>query len=364
MKVVIPAGIGRIGDRKGTIPVLSNVLVTCCEGLPVVYATDLQKGVKITCEGECNEGEAYLIPIKVVEKLQSLVNEVEISQDNGKLLVKTGKGKYRLPLQDVEEFPMEAFDNLKIKTPFCMRKDLVEWLLKRKSFAVSREKSKFILQGVHFTYNGEDFYVVATDGYRMSITKIESNWLIEKPTREFSFTVFPKDMKEILAISREGKTEIGISDDGARVIIKDEKNVAFISLVEGEYPDFLPIVERVDESRGFKVDKKEIAQSIKMLGAIIEDPLARVEMNVKDGLLLLKAKISNELLEEEGEVSIPVELIGETEIKMGVAFKFLKEGVESFVAEELKFFFNESMTTLKIIGENEKGYMHFISALV
>ena len=251
---------GAAGSKKNTLPVLECVKMSAKEGKLECVTTDLEitLGKSIECEVE-KEGTILVSH----RDLFGLVKEIDVETINleverkdteeekektGVLLLKTDKGKYRLPLVKVKDFP--KIEDLKTKT--SMEVDIKEALHKT-MFAVSNDNIRYALNGVFF--DGEN--AVATNGVRLSV--------IPCSLGEASCIVPTNACREISKI--DGKAEVQITDKN----ILFKKNGSYIKsrLIEGKFPDYKPIIPKNDCK--IKINSEELINILKRMKLINEN---------------------------------------------------------------------------------------------
>src|SRR2546423_14412979 len=159
-----------IVERRHTLPILSNVLITATGSKVEFLATDLE--VQITAKADLEnaaEGSVTVGARKLYDILRSLPEEGEVALEakESRMTVRAGKSRFNLQTLAAADFPrmVEAKDASRTLTlPQKAMKDALRLV----QFAMAVQDIRYYLNGVLFSVDGATLRVVATDGHRLS----------------------------------------------------------------------------------------------------------------------------------------------------------------------------------------------------
>ena len=164
-------------EKKNTIPILSNVLISCENSNLFLTATDLDLSMVEIVSAEISAEGATTTPAhllyEIVRKLPD-GSQIEVFTDNDKsqIVMKSGRSKFSLPCLSKEEFPVVSNEDLPHNFNISS-KDLKK-LLDKTRFAISTEETRYYLNGVFFhrpdKIESPVLRGVATDGHRLAYT--------------------------------------------------------------------------------------------------------------------------------------------------------------------------------------------------
>ena len=163
-----------IVSTRTTLPVLSNVLLKAEENRLDFTATDLDVTISSAVEATVQKPGAVTLPARklfgIVKELPTPQIELEVDEKNNCRLT-AGASFYRINGLAAEEFPaMPKFaENRKISLP----QDKLKSLLRKTSFAISTDESRFVLKGIFVSMKDHKVTLVATDGRRLSLAEEE-----------------------------------------------------------------------------------------------------------------------------------------------------------------------------------------------
>src|SRR5512147_1167883 len=159
-----------IVERRHTLPILSNVLITAEEGRVQFLATDLE--VQITSSAQLDGGAEGTVTVgarKLYDILRSLPEDLEVSLEakESRMTVKAGKSRFNLQTLAAADFPrmVEAKDASKTLT---IPQKALKQALGLVQFAMAVQDIRYYLNGVLFSVDKDVLRVVATDGHRLS----------------------------------------------------------------------------------------------------------------------------------------------------------------------------------------------------
>jgi len=250
-KEVFVRGLARIQgivEKRNTIPILSNVLIEANEGEIHLTATDLEVGMKASYPATTKVPGKVTVSAKKIYEIIKELPEKEISftaKDNCWIEIRCGKALFNIVGLSPEEFPYfpQPEDERFISIGSALLKEMIE----RTAFSISTDESKYNLNGIYFRTLEEDgrslLRLVATDGHRLSMIQrgISSNNIegLQKGV------IFPrKGILELKKIADEGDSDIQLGFMDNNAVIKKDKTLVVMRLVDGEFPDYNRVIPK------------------------------------------------------------------------------------------------------------------------
>ncbi len=341
-----------IAERRSTIPILSNVLISGGEGRIHIVATDLEIGVKeITGANIVEKGDICISARKlydVVRELPEAMIEIQ-REENFWISVKAGKTVFNLPGLDPSEFPKfpptEGSD--------CFSLKVYEFLemIEKTIFAASTEESRFNLNGIYMERmekEGRDFLrMVATDGHRLSMIDKEVSSTLEK-----GVTIPRRGLIELRKVLGDGEEEVTVSLKENNCIFKTERNIVVVRLLEGEYPDYQQVIPTSND-KYVVVDRKEFISSLRRAQVIASERGAGVKFYIKSGLMEIKTG-GPDVGNVHEETTIGYE--GDP-LDISFSARYLLDVLNTTDAEKIRMELKEELTAGIIRPVDEEGYL-------
>src|SRR6185503_13978669 len=252
-----------VGSRT-TLPILSNVLLRGEEGKLELTATDLDVSVSCVVNVEIKKAGAFTVPVKkffgIVRELTASELEVEVDEKNVCKL-KAGASYYKLNGLAAEEFPPLPQFSEKKKIVFPQEK--VKGMLRRTSFAVSTDETRYVLNGIFVSLKEHKLTFVSTDGRRLALTEEEVELT---PENEAEFILPTKAINELNRLLQvNGEVEIKFTENQASFQLRDEKGSSILlitKLVEGNYPNYKQVIPG-EASERVSLGREELLQALR-----------------------------------------------------------------------------------------------------
>ena len=208
MNLVIPkdellAGLQAVQNvvsTRTTLPVLSNVLLRCSGDRLELVATDLDVTVISTVPAQIKSPGATTLPVKKLHGIARELGggEIELDVDSSHACeIKCGASFFKIKGLGAEEFPaLPAFkEDRKITLP----QEKLRGMLKKTSFAISTDESRYVLNGIFLSLRDHKVTMVATDGRRLALVEEDA----EIPERSQGEIIIPaKAVNELNQIGR------------------------------------------------------------------------------------------------------------------------------------------------------------------
>ncbi len=285
------AHVQSVVERRNTIPILSNVLISAVGKDVSFAATDMEIEINEVIPATIGKAGAVTAPAhmlyEIVRKLPD-GSQVEIaSSGSGQITLSTGRSNFKLGCLPVEDFPKMPEGDL--KHSFQIAASDLRILIDRTRFAISIEETRYYLNGIymHAAESGKVkvLRAVATDGHRMA--------RVEMPAPEGSggmpgIIIPRKTVAEIRKLLDEASGSVEISISESKVRFSFDGVVVTSKLIDGTYPDY----ERVIPSGNDKtmgVNAKSLTEAVDRVATVATEKARAVKLNLSSGHLVLSA---------------------------------------------------------------------------
>jgi len=171
-----------------------------------------------------------------------------------------------------EEFPpLPKFDDSKVVT--IRQKDLRDGLRKT-SYAISTDETRYVLNGVLFSFKDNKLTLVATDGRRLAMLDID----LEFPrSHEADIIVPTKAVTELQRLlTDEGDVRVSV---GSGQIAFDLNNTLLVSkLIEGNYPNYKQVIPGEMKER-VTLERETFLNSLRRVSLLASDKSNSIKLN-------------------------------------------------------------------------------------
>jgi DNA polymerase-3 subunit beta len=226
-------------STRTTLPILSNVLLEAVDGQLHLTTTDLDVGMRGAIEATIEKPGAATLPARrlfsIVRELPSaeIVHEVD---SKSVASIRCGPSYFKILGLPQEEFPpLPKFEGAKTFT--LRQKDLKDGLRKT-AYAISTDETRYVLNGILFSFKDNKLTLVATDGRRLALVDLE----LEFPrSHEVDLILPTKAVTELSRlVSEEGDIKMSVSEN--QVAFEVDGTLLVSKLIEGNYPNYRQVI--------------------------------------------------------------------------------------------------------------------------
>ena len=226
-------------STRTTLPILSNVLLQAVDGQLRLTTTDLDVGVCGSIDAQVERAGAATLPVRrlatIVRELPA--SEIQVDIDSKNIAsIRCGQSFFKIMGLPEDEFPpLPKFENAK---EFKIAQKELKDALKKTSYAISTDETRYVLNGILFSFKENKLTMVATDGRRLALVDIELE--------------FPRSQEVEIIVPTKCVTELQrlLNDTGDLRMTVGENQLAFeingtllvSKLIEGNYPNYRQVI--------------------------------------------------------------------------------------------------------------------------
>lgn len=240
-----------IVSARTTLPILSNVLLRAEGNRLELTATDLDVTISCSVEATVERPGATTLPVKrffgIVRELPSPSIEMEVNEKQS-CVITAGASYYKINGLPPEEFP--PLPKFAEKKRVVLPQDKLRGMLRKTSFAISTDETRFVLNGIFFSLKDHKITLVATDGRRLALADEEVDMPVESDGEFIVPTKAINELGRLLTVN--GTVEVKFTDNQAAFSLQDDKgsSVLVISkLIEGNYPNYRQVIPAETKER-------------------------------------------------------------------------------------------------------------------
>jgi len=213
-------------ERRQTMPILSNVLLSLEGSKLKITATDLE--VEMVAEADVKGDGAGEITVPgrklhdIFRALPEGVN-VEMSLSGERLTVKAGRSRFTLSTLRAADFP--TIDEIAAKQTLRVSRADLRRLVEKTHFSMAQQDVRYYLNGLLLETDKKRLRAVATDGHRLALSEID---LVGAATRDEQLIVPRKGVLELSRLLEgEGEVQVALGIDFAVIILAARKPELF-----------------------------------------------------------------------------------------------------------------------------------------
>jgi DNA polymerase-3 subunit beta len=327
-------------ERRQTMPILSNVLLTMKGGKLSITATDLE--VEMVAEAEVKgdgNGEITVPGRKLHDIFRALPEgtNVEMSLSGDRLTVKGGRSRFTLSTLRAADFPI--VEEIGAKQTLLVNRPDLRRLVEKTHFSMAQQDVRYYLNGLLLETQKKTLRAVATDGHRLALSEID---LASAASRDEQLIV-PR--KGVLELSRlldgEGEVQLALGANHIRVQLDGIRLTS--KLIDGRFPEYSRVVPNQPKNI-IKADRNLLRHALQRTAILSNEKYRGVRLELSPNTVVLQA---NNPEQEEAVETLEVEYSGES-MEIGFNVNYLLDALAAVDAEQVELGVSDSNSSCLI----------------
>ncbi len=272
-------------ERRNTIPILSNVLMSADDGVVNFTATDLDieiaegTGANVSVSGDVTAPAHTLYDIA-----RKLPDGAEVSLAigaDGRLEVDAGRSHFTLPLLPPGDFPKMTADGFTHE--FSLSAPELARLIDKTKFAISTEETRYYLNGIYFHAADGKLRTVATDGHRLALAEMP----LPAGAEGLPGIIIPrKTVAELRRLIDGSDASIELSVSDAKIRFTVGSAVLTSKLIDGTFPDYDRVIPKGNDKE-LVIDNKVFASAVDRVATISAEKSRSIKLTLDGDTLTL-----------------------------------------------------------------------------
>lgn len=302
-------------EKKQTLPILANVLLSIKDGKLLLTGTDLEVELIgfveiISCS---DETPITVSARKLLDICRTLPEGVAVTLELEKnfLRVRAGECGFKLNTLSPDDFP--NLEDITYTAQFSIKQRLLRDLFDKTYFAMGLQDVRHYLNGCYLDIQKSSIKCVAADGHRLALTSFEDESIGDIEAK----VILPrKSVFELMRLltSDDELATVYISDSRLRITTADF--VFTTKLISAQYPDYKRLIPRGTNAA---IGEREVIKQALVRASILSNEKFRgIRFQLEPSKLRITA---NNADQEHAEEALPLTYEGgEMEIGFNVAY--------------------------------------------
>ncbi|MFA5812348.1 MAG: DNA polymerase III subunit beta [bacterium] len=346
-----------IVERKTTMPILANVLLSAEKKALSITATDLEVGVNGTYAADVlSEGKITLHAKSLYDIVKELPDDtIHVKVKDGSWVeIKCGRSNFKIVGLSPEEFP--ALPTRGNGQTQRAEASLIKEMIERTSFAMSSDETRYNLNGIYADLSGgEDgktVTMVATDGHRLSVVtrEVGTGWNLPK-----GIIIPRKGVMELKKLAESGDAPVDLWADAKHLIAYRENTTLVIRLIDGQFPPYDQVIPKKIK-RMVSLSRNELVHALRRVSVLSTDRSRGVKFAVSPNNLDITA--SNPDIGEARE-ELAATYKGDA-FEIGFNAKYFIEALSVISDEQAVIQLGDETSPCVIMSEFDRGFTHVI----
>lgn len=342
-------------ERRQTLPVLSNILVSVHDDGMSLTATDLE--VEMIAKVALDKAEAGDVTIparKIVDICRALPEDADIDVDldtsKDRVIVKSGKSRFNLATLPVNDFP--NLEEIASQFSFSLPQRVLKRLIEKSSFAMAQQDVRYYLNGLLLEVSKGIIRSVATDGHRLALCSYDCE---VEPPDTMQIIIPRKGVMELAKLLDEVDDTVTI-EVGSNHIKAELSDYVFSSkLIDGRFPDYERVIPK-NSDKQVTADRDAVRQAMVRTSILSNEKYRGIRLRLSNGLL--QAQANNPEM-EEAEEDISVDYKGD-DLEIGFNVSYLLDALGAVSEEKVVMSLGDSNSSCVISPENDQSCIYVI----
>lgn len=338
--------VNNVIERRQTLPILSNVLISVKDNTLSLTGTDLEVEMIISCPIESIEnGDTTLPGRKFLDICKALPDgaNLEILIDQERAVLKSGRSRFTLSTLSATEFP--SIDALISPFEFNISQKVFKKLIDQTQFCMAQQDVRYYLNGLMLELSNNQIIAVATDGHRLAFCQSQ----IDLNPGETRQVIIPrKAVNEISRLLDESNDDIKISLSENHIRIAFPSVIFTSKLIDGKFPDYQQVIPQACDNE-VKSPRDNLRQAFNRTSVLSNEKYRGMRLQLSENQL--KATVHNPEQDEAEEI-IEVSYTGD-EFEIGFNVAYLLDALSSIKSEEVVMQLTDSNHSCLLFGSDD-----------
>lgn len=346
------SNVARVANARGTLPILSNILIKTVDNRVCVTATNLNIAITHYIGSKVTDPGSITVPARLMQDFVSSLSSgvIDIELDENKLHIKTDSYNSTINGMSADDYPvMPQIQNPKT---FVVPSGEFKKALQQVVIAASNDETRPVLTGVYLHSHEGNLFAVATDSYRLAERKIS------KIGQELSILIPATAINDLLRIIGDDDKKISINYDDQQVlfIVGDIELVA--RLIDGNYPPYRKLIPGSFKTTA-TLSRSELQNIVKVSSLFARENAGSITVDVSEANSQISIQsIASQL--GENTATSPAKVTGSGQITLNS--RYILDALSVISNDEVTMSFNEKLDPCVIKGSSD-DYTHLIMPL-
>jgi DNA polymerase-3 subunit beta len=348
-------------NKRGTLAIISNILIETDNDILYLTATDLEVGLKIQLPAEIKNSGSITLPSKKIFEIvrESGSSSISIEEtENSWVIIHAGLSTYNLAGMPSNEFP--EFPSFNEETFVIFEAHVFSEIIDKIIYSIANEQeNNYVLTSVLFEKEKKNdrsyIRMISSDGHRLSIMEKDVVADVDNLTLN-KMTLIPKKGIQELKKFCENRDSVQISFEEKQLVVKDDNAIMVIRLKQGEFPPYRAIIDAVQLQNKIQINRVPFLESLKRINLFTEDIYHTIQLEIMDDKMILSSQ-NADIGNAKDEQSINYN--GEN-LTLGFNCRFFIETLQVMECETVDAYINSNNSPCLLKSDFDEGFLSII----
>lgn len=342
--------VSRIANSRGSLPILSNVLLKTVNNQLIVEATNLDVAMSETIGAKIKTEGSITVPARLMQDyVASLpVGTLTLEVKDSKLQLTTDHHNSSINGTPADDFPV---------MPVIEKGDVLEisgadfkQTLQQVLFAASTDEARPVLTGLYLHSEDGDLVAVATDSYRLA------EKVVSRTDKDISLLIPASSLQDVLRVMKDDSAPVSIhyDDQQARFSVGSVELVT--RLIEGNYPDYRKLLPKESETTA-TLKLSDLQEITKVSSLFAREAAGGVTVSIDEE----KQDVSiRSIASQVGENTATAEAKVKGEAVITMNSKYILDALSAFNGDQVSINVNGKLDPCLLTDPENDNYLHVV----
>lgn len=329
------SAVSGVVEKKQTLPILSNVLLSIIDNKLHVTGTDLEIELVgfVPIETLTAPGITTVSARKLYDICRTLPEGalVRLMLEKNHLVVSVNDCCFKLNTLPSADFP--KLEDSAYPVQFSLKQNHLKSLFAKTHFAMGHQDVRHYLNGAFLDISRHTIKCVAADGHRLALTTINDETIGDCQAR----IILPrKSVLELMRLMESDDTsDAALNIGDTRFQIVTPHFIFTTKLINAQYPDYQRLIPQGEgEAYG---EREMIRQALTRASILSNEKFRGVRFELDTDQLLITANNSDQ---EHAEEALPLQYKGQ-KMEIGFNVAYLLDVVSAITAKSIRCIFTD-----------------------
>jgi DNA polymerase-3 subunit beta len=345
--------VARVASSRGTLPILSNVLLKTVDGRLSIAATNLDIAITHYIGSKVSDEGAITVPARLMQDFVGSLPSgvIELKLEDLKLHIQAEKYNSVINGVSAEDYPV--MPAISAGKSWNIPGKLLKQALQQVVIAASSDEARPVLTGVYWHTHEGKLYMVATDSYRLA----EKSLINMK--EDVDLLIPASALQDLLRILGDYEDDVVVTHDDQQVLFQVGDVELVTRLIEGKYPDYRKLIPRSFASDA-TLKKSELTNITKVSSLFARESAGSVTINLdaSDQLVSIRS-IASQIGENTASASATITNEGSITLNS----RYILDALHALGGEDVQIAFNGKLEPCILADPKAGDYLHVVMPL-
>lgn len=344
---------GRIISPNTSLPILNNLLLKTENNMLKISSTNLEVGITTYIRCKVEQEGVITVSSKTITELVNNLPNQNLTLFGDNYELGVETENYHTTIKTLPAEDFPLIPTIEQNHNIEIDAQQLKTSLDQVSFAVSLNQTQPEISGVLFSFEGKLLKIVGTDRYRLAEKQIG----LTNPSHTDQQIIIPhKTINEISRIIGAQKGIVGLSFTETQVCFKVDNTEIISRLVDGQYPDYKQIIPQ-NFTTTITVKKQDLLGALKA-GGIFSQASNSVKFVYEESNQTLKL-----ITESQDLGKSEIELLSKIEGKSGALLlnhRYIADCLGGITTENVVMKIIDESSPSLLLPESESDYLYLV----